>query len=102
MFLAASFQRHPEDTDCGQLFADVLDYLRIPRKEAAARCAVSEDSIDKLISGERPFDLRWVQRMGWAFLSEFVVRFLYARKRAFIDEMGADIQRASGQRKKVS
>lgn len=95
LFAVVTFQRREDDTDCGAIFADVLNHLRVPRKEAAARCLVSEDAIDKLISGERPFDLRWVQRMGWAFLSEFVVRFLYSRQRAFVAEMGADLQRVS-------
>ena len=58
--------------------------------------AVSGDTIEKAITGDRPLDLRWFSRLPWSFLSEFIVAFLHAKEKAFIAEMGASLKRRAG------
>lgn len=91
--LPVVFAPEPDDTHVGRLFGEVLDSLQMVPKEAAAICRVSVDTIEKAITGERPLDLRWVQRMPWSFLADFWCRFLYSRQKAFIAEMGASLKR---------
>lgn len=95
MFLALPmvFERRPDDCPVGDLFDETRRKLRLEVKQVAAICGVSGDTIEKAITGDRPLDLRWVQRMPWSFLAEFWCRFLYSRQKAFIAEMSASLKR---------
>lgn len=91
--LPVVFTPEPDDTQVGALFGDILASMHMVPKEAAAICRVSVDTIEKAITGERPLDLRWVQRVPWSFLADFWCRFLYSRQKAFIAEMSASLKR---------